>query len=485
MSLLTGRKIVRNFFSLAASSTLDRALRFVAYSYLARVLGVEAFGVNSFAYTAFMFFSGVGDFGIRTLGSREIATHKEDVKTYASNLWTMSLVLSVIAFVAMQIFAGVTEPRIEVKLLFLIYGISVLANPRIIDWVLLGMEEMQFVGGIIALNGILNCGLLLFFISKPEHLLRVAVIESGVNVTTAVVLFFIARRTIGGIRLSFDTKLWRYLWKSQVPLGFSLLLLRLFATAPTLILGTLRPDSEAGVFRAGNMIPNFLLQIALHFADTLLPVLSRSFVTDQKKLRRIISIAFRAMATLGAPIAIGGTFLARPIITLVFGEAYTASVGVFQLMVLSSIFVYPGMVLRHALPACHKQRPYLKVMILRTSILVVLCAVLIPLIGVLGAGVAFLLAELGGFLLSTFFFQRHILHIPMLHYTWKALLSGAIMAVVFGLLGTPTTVRSLLLTGGLGVLGYGLFFTFVLKGISTDEMRFLRNMLLAKGHVPG
>jgi len=483
VQVITGRKIIRNFSSLAISSALDRTLRFVAYSYLARVLGAEAFGMNSFAYTTFIFFSGIANFGMRTLGSREIATHRDEVKRYASNILTMRLVLSVVAFAAMQIFAGVLEQRAEARLLSLIYGASVFFSLQTVDWILMGLEEMQFVGWAIALNGVLNCGLLLTLVSGPEHLLRVAVIESGVNAAVTVALFLIALRAIGGVRIAFEAKLWRYLWQNTVPLGFSLLLFRLFATAPVFIIGALEPDSAVGIFRAGNMIPNFLLYVALAFADTLLPVISRFFIADRERLPKIILSAFRAMAAVGVPIAVGGVFLARPLVALVFGEAYVDGAGVFQLMIFSSIFVYPGIVLRHALPACHRQRLYLKVMILRTGMLVALCVALVPLMGMIGAGVAFLLAEVSGFLLSSHYYHQHIHRIRVLHSTWKALVSGVVMAVVLGLLGDPTTPSSMLGVGSVSVLCYGLVFTFVLKGISTREIQFLRNMLLGRGRV--
>ena len=101
--------IARNFSVTMFSSVMDSVLRFIAYGYLAKRLGPEAFGINAYMYATMLFFGSLADFGLRIFGAREIAAHPDEVEKKVSTILSLKLVFMMTAFVVMQIFVVLTR----------------------------------------------------------------------------------------------------------------------------------------------------------------------------------------------------------------------------------------------------------------------------------------------------------------------------------------------------------------------------------------
>lgn len=92
------KRIARNTSVLLISQILGYGLSFFNIMYAARHLGVDGFGVLSFALAFTAIFGIFMDFGLRLLTVREVARDKSLAPKYLSNLSAMKFAMCVITF---------------------------------------------------------------------------------------------------------------------------------------------------------------------------------------------------------------------------------------------------------------------------------------------------------------------------------------------------------------------------------------------------
>src|SRR5262245_18457247 len=95
---------LRGFTLLVSSQALDRAVTYVDITYLARVLGVEMFGVVGFAAAVASYALETVDSGLDLIAMREIA-QGASFEAAVSSIIATRLVLAVIASALLCLFA--------------------------------------------------------------------------------------------------------------------------------------------------------------------------------------------------------------------------------------------------------------------------------------------------------------------------------------------------------------------------------------------
>lgn len=81
----------KNFTWLAAANVVSSLFGAALFIYLARILGPDAFGYFSYAFTITFFLANFVDMGLSTYGIREIAKNKSRVSDYASEIVSFRL----------------------------------------------------------------------------------------------------------------------------------------------------------------------------------------------------------------------------------------------------------------------------------------------------------------------------------------------------------------------------------------------------------
>jgi len=164
------RIVARNLSSMVIATVLDSGLRFVAYGIAAQRLGPEAFGLNAWMYSAAFFFGGIADFGLQTLGVREIATHRDNIAITVSRILSLKIILTLLSFLMMVLFVFVTQTTTQARWLGLIYCFS-LFGISTFAWILIGLEEMHYPAIAKIANGAGVFVLVLLLIHSSEDLI--------------------------------------------------------------------------------------------------------------------------------------------------------------------------------------------------------------------------------------------------------------------------------------------------------------------------
>jgi O-antigen/teichoic acid export membrane protein len=130
------------------------------------------------------------------------------------------------------------------------------------------------------------------------------------------------------------------------------------------------------------------------------------------------------------PIGVGGALLARPIVNVLFGPNYSASVPALQLLAWSAVLVTMRGNFRHTLNAVGLQRLDLACAAAAAAFNIVLNLLLIPRFGINGAASATVISEIGWFALARHIFSRHVIVLPLIPVVWRPVTAGAGMAAI-------------------------------------------------------
>ena len=133
------------------------------------------------------------------------------------------------------------------------------------------------------------------------------------------------------------------------------------------------------------------------------------------------------------PIGIGGTIMARPVIVALFGPSFADATFAFQILIWSASLAFLGANYGYCLVACQQQKALAIAATIGTSTNILLNFMLIPPLGILGACLATIIAQIVMlFCEATAFISRVSRTLPSTSITLKASVAGVAMG--FGII---------------------------------------------------
>lgn len=196
-----------------------------------------------------------------------------------------------------------------------------------------------------------------------------------------------------GLALAEDTLNARRFVKDVAPLGLGVLLSALYFRCDVYFIERLQGIETVGVYNAAFRIVDALRLFPAAALAVAYPALCGA--TDLKPLRRLAAVLAAAAAIVTIAIVVG----ARPLLTLVYGEAMAGGAGALQVLAFCMPFFYVNYALTHQLIAWDGQRAYLGIATAALAMNLAGNFVLIPDMGMVGAAISTLLTEvvvLGG-----------------------------------------------------------------------------------------
>lgn len=472
----TAQRIVKNIFSLLFSGIITQLLGFIVVVYLARVLGPGDFGKINFAIAIITYFTLIANLGLPLLGTREIARERDKIKDYLGSILTLRLCLALLGFGLLFLLTFFLNQSSEIKNLILLYGLGLIPSALLLDWAFQGVEKMEYIGlGGILSRGV-NLGLVLLFIRSPEQLLLIPCFSIAASLLTTVLLLAIFVKSFGKPRFKFNFISWENLLRKALPLGISIVMIQIIYNIDTVMIGFMRSNAEIGYYNAAYKIILSLIMVGAVYFDAIFPVASNYYKTSLDSLKKLQSYTAKLMVTLAFPLAVGGTILARPVMNVFYGSKYNDGIIAFQFLIWAMALIYINMVYARGMWACNKQNEYLKIVTTQAVANIALNFILIPPLGIVGAAISTVSAELLGF----FFYHREfnkVVAVPIHNHIFKPLLAVIPMALGlrWGLNELNINVFLLIFAG---VVIYFVFL-FLMSGINTEDIELVRNTVMA------
>ncbi len=380
------------FATLSAGSA---GLLLIVVVLVKHVLGNDVFGAFSWALSLATIGEALMDFGIHQVTIRSIARDRSSAQRIFQNTLALKMLPGILMFVVLGAVAFVCWPGTELRVtcLLMLVGAVLRSYLMTIRGVLLGLERfgdesLVVIGDRVVLLAAVGAALF-----AGAGLVGLGLAFVGARVVTVAGGFALTHRQVGLPQPAFEMDLWRELQMNALPLGAFLIVLNVYNYVDTLLLGTMRPFGEAGLYSAAYRIYEGVTYAPAILASVLTPRLSHLWTVDRLAHARLVrqglglttllAIALGLVVWIGAPWGL----------VLAFGSDAIASVSTLRILDGGLIFVFAIWLLHATAISVFEQRLLLTTTVIGVVANTALNLWLIPRYGRDGAAWATVLGE--------------------------------------------------------------------------------------------
>ncbi len=439
-----------NTLFLSAGDFLAKTVSFLAFAYLARVLGAGNYGTVEFASSLVMYFLLAADAGVETWAVREIA-RGAIAGELTGRVQAVRLANAGISFLVL-LAALPLLPRFPfIRSLALLFGASLFVQALSLKWYFMGQQRMQLVGGALVGGQLLFGAVIFGLVQDPSHVVLVPVARLLSEGALAFYFGYRWRRETGASPLIFHGRGGLAILGSALTLGAANALALVNYNFDAILLGFLATAESVGWYGAAYKLILVALAPPVSYFLGIFPVLAQAHSTDVATFQKIANRSLRNCAIYAVPAAVGGYLLAEPLMLLVFGKAFLPGVPSFQILIWSAALVVMRGTYRQGLNAAHFHRYDLICAVSAASVNIILNFVLIPRYGLVGAAVATLISEIVWFSAAWLLFTRLVYAASLAGALWRPALAGLAMWTVMNTAPSSFFARAIL--GGFTYIG--------------------------------
>ncbi len=428
------RKILRNTSYLLGSQLTTWTMTIATMVIVPLYLGPEGIGEFGVAESVWLVASAFTLFGLDTHLVKTVAREPEKVSIYFGTALVNTVFNYVLTFGGVMLFAyisGYSQLRIQ---LIMIAGIGSFAYSFInmSQAVLTGLERFDNISKITVINRAIFTVLaisVLLLGGTLIHYAYVTVVSSVIGAILMVTALFRANR----FDFKYDFALSKEFFREGRPYFLALIFLRIYKEADTIIMAELIEDSaELGWYRIADQLFGTLMFLPNLLIATLFPILSRLHGEGDDSLSTYVSKSFNFLFLIGIPIGLGISAIAKPVIDLIYGDAFWGSANILQYLGFVLIITYQTMLIGYFLISIDKQRLWTITMIVAALATIPLDYVLVPFAATFGpAGVggamAYLITEGGMVIAGLYFLPKGYLDSSNFLFFVKAMVAGLLM----------------------------------------------------------
>jgi len=246
-----------------------------------------------------------------------------------------------------------------------------------------------------------------------------------------------------------------------------------FSKIGTLILAQMAGEEAAGLYSAAYLIIHVVNFLSISYSRAVYPVLARLFRERVEQFRKVL----RRSALLGLLItllvAIQINIVAGPIIRLLYGESYVASIPILRIMAFFTVIFLWNALLSNGLLVSDLQQRSVIVSSVKLGVSLICYPLLIAWFGSVGMALGTLIAGIIGAALNYYFLSREVCSLDLLNLLIKPLFIGLLTVGGLRLAKGAGVPWPGLMTGG--VLLY-LALLSILQVITKDDIHRIRRI---------
>lgn len=248
----TTKRVARNTAYLALADLAGKVMVFFFYVLSARHLGVERYGVLSFALAFTTMLGVLTDLGLGTMATREIARDHASAQRQLSNALTVRLVASVVVIAIIAVLVNLLRyPTTTVHVVYLC-SICVLTSAvtSLFLGVFQGFERME----LLALNRVTQTGVLVvgafLLLRGPAVTERYAILYAVAGVVSVVLAAANTAPRLVRLELSIDIRRWWKLLRASAPIGLATVFTMFYYWVGITMLSKMAGDAAVGSYSA-------------------------------------------------------------------------------------------------------------------------------------------------------------------------------------------------------------------------------------------
>lgn len=470
------KSILKNTFWLALAQFFNMGFGAIVTILLARYLGDVDYGKYVFAISFTNLFIVIADFGFAIFLINEVARDKSSLQLYFGNILSLKAIISILYLLVVALLINLSGKSFEIQLYVYLSAFThaFISFVNLFYAIFQAHEKMKHEAVFSGIASFLNFVFILGAVILKMKLIYIFEFILATNLLNLIFAFIFVHRKYIRLKFEKDFKLWKRLMIQIFPFTLCTVFVSVYYYIAQVILSFMKGDEITGWYGAVYRILLVLISLSGIYINVYHPVIARLYKTDFEKLKSIVLVSLRLAFAVTIPTALGLTILAKPIISLFFGNEFLGGASAMQILVWTIVIILFSQIFGRAIQVSKNMKAYTFAISSGTLVSIAANFILIPRFSLEGAAVATILAELAVAIFMYIIFSKRIFRVSFLQYSIKPLVAVIIMGAVVWLLKENNYNLVLTVVGGATVY---LLTLFLIGGIKKEEIILLKNLI--------
>ncbi|MCB5231656.1 oligosaccharide translocase [Levilactobacillus brevis] len=314
-------RLLKNYFYNIGYQVLNMILPLITGPYIARVLGPEGVGINTYTGAVIQYFVLFGGLGIALYGNRQIAYVKSDKKELSITFWEIQIIKMVTVLLAYLLFLIYLALVHQYRFYLVLQSLYIIATGFDISWLYEGVEDFKKTFTRNTLVRITSLVLILLFVHKSSDVWLYILILAISNLGGYIALWPTISKVIKPIRIKRLNPL-RHL-PGTLALFIPYLTLNVYPIINKTLLKHFCGVTSSGYYEKSDVMVRMALAFLTSLGTVMLPHTSKAFSDGKVDLtRRLLQKSFSLVSMMAFPIAFGMAAIAPKFGTFFYGIGF-------------------------------------------------------------------------------------------------------------------------------------------------------------------
>lgn len=390
--------LLTNIVSLGSLRGLEYILNLMLLPFLVRVLGPERFGAIAFMQSIIQYFIVFVDYGFNMTAPRAISQQTD--KALARMFSAFFVAKLLLAFSITALFLGgyeclrsFYEISIELPLFWAVY-LLVIGNVLFPIWFFQGIQRMQYITIVNVLARSITVLGIFYCVRQPNDYLLAAFFQSCTSVFAGVFSLVIIYRKFSYVFVLPSWKLIRQVYKDGWDIFISTLAINIYTASNVVVLSFLTSNTVVGYYSSASKIIECVKRLLDPVSQAIYPHVCQLVQQSRSTALAFLQKILRYFFLFGVGCSFCLLLFAVPLVHIVLGEQYEASVSVLQWMAFVPFMVSLSNVFgTQTLLPFGMERPYSRILIASAVLNTVLIFPLTWYFGAVGTAATMLVTE--------------------------------------------------------------------------------------------
>ena len=389
-------RVIKNASWIIGCKIIRAGLTFLIGMFTARYLGPSNYGLISYASSVVAFFSPIMQLGLTATLVREfIATPEREAKLLGTSL-VLNMVSALACVVGVVTFCRIANPgETQTIVVCCLYSLTLVFQASEMTQYWFQAKLMSKYPSLASLAAYVVGSIYKVYLLATAKNIYWFAVTHVIEAFLISVLLMIAYYRMGGKKLGFSFKLSKEILGRSKFYIISGMMMVIYQQTDRIMLKMMLDEAATGYYAAAITcigISGFVFSAIL---DSARPSILESRQKSQEAFEKQMMILFVVITVVSLAQSVSMSVLARPLVWIVYGEAYLNAVPVLQIAVWYVTFGYYGSVRNIWILAEEKQRYLWIIDLSGAACNVLLNWILIPRMGACGAAIASLMTQVG------------------------------------------------------------------------------------------
>jgi len=312
--------------------------------YVARYLGPEQFGVYSYAAAFVVLFGAIARMGLDGIVVRDLVNHSEERDVYLGTAFWLKLIGALLTLGLLAIAVQFTSNDATTNLyIFIIASGLVFQSFEVVDSYFQSKALSKYVSIAKLIQLALSSVLKLYFVFIQADLFWFVLVSLVDQISLALSLAFAYwRQKIGSFFGCFDLGTAKAMFRNCWPLILSGIAITIYIRIDQIMIKEMLGEREVGLYSAAVKLSEAWYFVPVIITSSLFPAIVNAKKISQELYHQRLQWLCTLMAWLAIAVALPMTFLADPVVSLLYGQHYREAGSVLMIHIWGAVFVFLG-----------------------------------------------------------------------------------------------------------------------------------------------